>query len=86
MSPPSWVDAWGYFGNKPKQQCSAGWDYTFQGDAQKVGYNCMWYSSNVTIPGQQTLPRPDQRPGSVEKRDCEQGDHSEARPPGSAGL
>ena len=21
----------------------------------KVGYNCMWYSSNVTIPGSQTL-------------------------------
>jgi len=54
-SPPSWVDGWGYWGTKPKQQCSAGYDITFQGDSNKVGYNCMWYSSNVTIPGSQTL-------------------------------
>merc|ERR1712012_1143051 len=54
-SPPSWGDGWGYWGTKPKQQCSAGYDITFQGDSNKVGYNCMWYSSNVTIPGSQTL-------------------------------
>ena len=51
VSPPSWADRWGYMGVKPKRNCDAGWDNVFYGDQSKVGWSCMWYSSNVTIPG-----------------------------------
>ena len=54
MSPPSWADRWGYMGVKPKRNCDAGWDNVFYGDQSKVGWSCMWYSSNVTIPGKMT--------------------------------
>ena len=54
VSPPSWADRWGYMGVKPKRNCDAGWDNVFYGDQSKVGWSCMWYSSNVTIPGKMT--------------------------------
>lgn len=54
VSPPSWADRWGYMGVKPKRNCDAGWDNVFYGDQSKVGWSCMWYSSNVTISGKMT--------------------------------
>ena len=54
MSPPSWADRWGYMGVKPKRNCDAGWDNVYYGDQSKVGWSCMWYSSNVTISGKMT--------------------------------
>ena len=52
VSPPSWVDEWGFYGVKPKANCDAGYNYVFYNDEKKIGWSCMWYSSNVTIPGE----------------------------------
>merc|ERR1712215_34270 len=53
--PPVWWDAGGQVGLTAGQHCSAGAQYSFEGDPAKLGVNCMWYTNYTHIPGEKTL-------------------------------
>ena len=55
VTPAAWWDRGGQIGLKPGQSCSAGMEYTFADDPEKIGLSCMWYTNFTHIPSEPTL-------------------------------